>query len=166
MLFRAATLLLSLLIAVSFFSCGKDKSSEEEIREYFATIEKHMESRNAGRVKKHISDTYRDKYNHTKRDLIRIAAGYLIRHQSVHLRHHIVVMDLDENDTRANITIDVAVSQEPLSENDLRLLRADFHRFKVILEKEREWLLQSLVWQRLSANEFMTGMEGFPQTKN
>lgn len=160
-LIRSATSLIVLLISVCLLSCGENKSSEEDIREYFATIEKLMENGNAGRLKRYISDAYSDKYSHTRNDLPRIAAGYLLRNQSIYLRHHIVTMVLNENDTKANVTLDVVVSREPLSENDPRLLQGDFHRFEVILVNEGDWLLRSLIWQRLNASDFMSGMENF-----
>ena len=159
---RAKLLLLSVLVAFLLLSCGGQQSPEEEIRAYFVAIEKHMEERNTGRLKKYISTAYSDRYNNTRQDLSRIAAGYLLRQPAIHLNHHIVAMEINESHNEANVTIDVLVSREPLAENDLRVLQGDFHRFAVILVKEDDWLLHSLVWQRLTGEDFMFSREGSP----
>lgn len=148
-------LLLIPLFAILVSSCHSEISPEDEIREYVASIEKHFENRQAGKLKGYISEEYFDDYGYTKKDVIRFAAGYVLRRPTIHIRTKISELVIFENNNKAQFKVDVAVSKKPLDDYDIRLLQGEFHRFLIQLEKTKEWQLLSLRWQKVTVDDYL-----------
>jgi len=131
-------------------------SPEEEIQEYIASVENQFENRQAGKLKKYISEEYLDDYGYTKKDVIRFAAGYILRRPIIHINTKITELEIFEDTNKALVQVDVAVSNKPLKENDIRLLQGEFHRLLIHLEKTKEWQLRSLKWQKAAVDEYLS----------
>jgi hypothetical protein len=90
-----------------------------------------------------------------RREIVRIAAGYLLRNKSIHLLTQVDRIDiLDEERARASLF--VAMAGSPIASADYLLsLRADLHRFDVELQRqEGGWRLTSARWRRAQAQDF------------
>lgn len=66
-------------------ACTAPGSPEEQIREVLRRIETAAESREAGDLVEHLSESYRDAYGHGREDVARTVRGYFIANQSIHL---------------------------------------------------------------------------------
>jgi len=158
MIMHRFTLLFFLLLVIAPVSCGTGAAPRQEIEEFVAEIEAHFEERRSAKLRHYISPDYRDTHNTTRKELLRIAAGYILRHPSIHILWKKQSLSLDQNSAEA--TIAVAVSPTPLTEDDIRLAQAEFHRLGLHLLKEKgwfgdDWLLRSLAWQRIDFDAFM-----------
>jgi hypothetical protein len=145
------------LITVSLLSGCSDEplSPEEEVRLYLKSFEIAVEERSLGQVKELIAEDYRDESGRVRREIVRIAAGYLLRNKSIHLLTQVDRIDiLDEERARASLF--VAMAGSPIASADYLLsLRADLHRFEVELERRDEgWRLTSARWRRAQAQDF------------
>ena len=148
-------LILILLFSVTLSSCNSNMSPEEEIKEYLTRVENHFEDRQATKLKKYISEEYLDDYGNTKSDVIRFAAGYILRRPTIYISSNIKEMIISENNNKARVKIDVAVSTTPLDNNDIRLTQGEFHRFIITLERTKGWQLHSLQWQKTTIDEYL-----------
>lgn len=150
-----------LIVAFLFvvpISCGTGAAPRQQIEKYIAEVEGHFEKRRSAKLRHFISPDYRDEYTSSRKELLRIAAGYILRHPSIHIIWKMRSLSLEQDTAEA--TIVVAVSPTAVSEDDIRLAQAEFHRLRLDLVKEEgwfgdDWLLQSLGWQRIDFEEFM-----------
>lgn len=154
------SLLFFMLLVIAPVSCGTGAAPRQEIVEFITEIEAHFEERRSAKLRHYISPDYRDKHHTARKELLRIAAGYILRHPSIHIVWKMQSLSLQQSN--AEVTIVVAVSPTPLAEDDIRLAQGEFHRLRLHLHKEKgwigdDWLLQSLAWQRIDFEEFMTG---------
>lgn len=145
-----------ILISIVTVSCSSTISPDEEIKEYIHSIEKHFENRRAGKLKNLISKEYLDDYGYTKKDIIRFAAGYILRRPTIHVQTEIKELFFFEDTSKAQVAVRVAVTTEPLDKNDIRLVQGEFHNFLIHLERKKEWQLVSLRWQKATADEFLS----------
>ena len=147
-LFLFAVLLLS--------ACGMGGNSPEEQVHHFIKIAREAaENRDTGAIKDLISDTYSDERERTKTDLVRVTAGYFLRHKSVHLFTHIGSLTFPGEES-AELQLFVAMAGRPITAADMLLdIRADLYRFDMLLTREgKEWRLSSSAWRPATIEDF------------
>ena len=147
--------ILILFSAVFIAGCNPHMSPEEEIKELIANVENRFEKRQASKLKKYISEDYMDAHGYTKKNLIRFAAGYILRHPNIHVNTRIKNVSFPESDLNAQMELIVAVSNKPFKDTDLRLIQGDFHHFVVRLEKVKKWQIRSLKWQKTTFEDYL-----------
>lgn len=143
-----------LILLFSVISCTSQISPEEEIEEYIASVEKRFEDRHATKLKKYIADEYIDSKGYTKKDLVRFAAGYILRRPAIYITTNISELNIIDGN-KAQFKLDVSVSNFPTEDNDIRLVQGEFHRFFIDLEKTGKWQLRSLQWQKSTLDEYL-----------
>lgn len=146
----------SLCTALTLSACGKENNSPEaQARQFVKIAEQYAEERDTRAIKKLISDTYTDEKKRTKNDLVRVAAGYFLRHKTVHLFTHIESVTFSGNES-AELQLYVAMAGRPITGADMLLdIRADLYRFDMILAKEgKEWQLSSAQWRQATKEDF------------
>lgn len=148
-------IIIVLLCALMISGCSDDSSPKEEIYNLINEVQERFEQRESGTLKRYIAEDYSDEYGYSNKDIVRFAAGYILRRQVIHLNTKIVEIQLSEGDTAANVDLIVAVSKKPLTEGDVRLVQAEFHRLTLKMVKNRKWLLQSLKWQQINLDAYL-----------
>ncbi len=142
-------------LVFSIVSCNTSVSPEDRIKEYVGAVENHFEKRQASGLKKYISEGYRDDYGYTKKDLLRFAAGYILRRPIIHITSKAEEILILKDTKTAHVKIDVAVSSKPLTGTDIRLIQSEFHRFHLTLQRNKKWQLSSLQWQNITIDEYL-----------
>ena len=150
-LFRNCILVAFTLVFLG--SCA-EKSPEEEIAEYIYNVAKHVENKSTGSLRKLIADDYLDDNGFSKSEILRIAAGYFLRKQSIHVLYKTEDTIINEEEKSATITIYAAISDTELQKADLRLLQAEFHKLVVSLRKDSDWLCTAIDWKVSNSDEF------------
>lgn len=148
--------IVSSLFVVMLSACGNaDNSPEDQVRQFVKIAEEYAEKRDARAIKKLISDVYTDEEKRTKNDLVRVAAGYFLRHKTVHLFTHIGSVTFPGKDS-AELQLFVAMAGRPITGADMLLdIRADLYRFDMTLTKEgKEWQLSSAQWRQATKEDF------------
>ena len=153
---RAVATLLLLVGLFLLSGCGDDPlTPEEEVRQYLDSFEVAVEERSLSEIKELIAEGYRDESGRVRREIVRIAAGYLLRNKSIHLLTQVDRIDiLDEERARASLF--VAMAGSPIASADYLLsLRADLHWFDIELQRQEEgWRLTSAKWRRAQTQDF------------
>ncbi len=137
-----------------FLSSCAEKSPEEEITEYIYNVAKHVENKSTGSLRKLIADDYADDNGFSKSEILRIAAGYFLRKQSIHVLYKTEDIIINEEEKRATFTIYAAISETELQKDDLRIIQAEFHKLAVRLEKDSDWLCTAIDWKVSNSDEF------------
>ncbi len=151
------TFCLLIVIAATFSACGKkDDSPEQQIQRFVAAAENGAEQRDLSSIKKLISDNYVDTRKRTKRDIVRITAGYFLRHMSIHLLTRIGELSFPE-ENKAHLQLFVAMAGSPLANAEALLnLRADLYRFDMVLVRDngKDWQLSDIAWRQAIKEDF------------
>ncbi len=150
-LFRNCILVALTLVFLN--SCA-EKSPDEEIAEYIDTVAKHVENKSTGGLRKLIADDYLDDSGFSKSEILRIAAGYFLRKQSIHVLYKTEDIIINEEDKSAIIAIYAAISDTELQKDELRLLQAEFHKLVVRLKKDSDWICTAIDWKVSNSDEF------------
>ncbi len=148
----AAAVLLLLLGA-----CGPEPlSPQQQVRAYIAAGEAAAEARELGRLRALIAPDYADELGRTRPLLLRIVAGYFLRHKSIHILTRIQRLKITGDDS-ARVLVYAATASTPIGGVEQLLgLRADLHRFDLRLgrDEEGEWRLLSATWRRARLEDF------------
>lgn len=149
-----SSLLLAILLLCS--SCGPAGSPDEEIRRVVAAAEEAAEERKTGGIKELISENYTDDRRRTKPDLVRVAAGYFLRHKRIHLFSRVAEIDFPEPD-RALVVVYVAMAGLPVQDAEsLFRIDADLYRFDLQLVREDgDWLVTRAGWRPALPEDFL-----------
>jgi len=136
--------------------CADRETPEQRISRMIDAAESAVESRSLGGFKAVISAQYRDEKQRTRRDLVRLAAGYFFRHESIHLLVQTSEIVLEGRD-RARVLLYVAMAGQPLNDaSQLAGLRADLYRFDLDLAREEgEWRVSKGHWRRARSDDFL-----------
>ena len=146
-------LALSLLLLAG---CGEDLTPEQEVRNRIAEMETIAEARKGLEFVTTISQDYEDKGGRTAKEVRRMALGYLMANQSVHLlvRIRSVVVESPE---RAEAVVLVAMLGQQESEDlALPLIRANLYRFRVAFRKELGfWNVIDAEWRHATKEDLI-----------
>lgn len=154
---KAITVVL-LLIFISFIfsACGKeDDSPESQIQRFVVAGEKAAEQRDLSSIKKLISETYSDAGKRNKQDIVRITAGYFLRHKNIHLLTRIGELTFPEAD-KAQLKLFVAMAGSPVTDVETLVnLQADLYRFDMVLIRiGKEWQFSDIAWRQAIKEDF------------
>ena len=150
--------LILICFSLSFLSgCSQEVSPESQVRLFIADGETAAEKRQVKDIKKMVSDNYADDHKRKKIDLVRIVAGYFLRHKNIHLFSHIGSLHFPEKG-RAELTLFVAMSGQPVTDaKALFDIRADLNRLDMVLVLENsKWRLKKAVWRQAQIDDFIS----------
>ena len=140
------------ILFILLSACGSQQDDpEQQIRDVLQQIELAAEERNRSGMSKHIADSYRDTSQRDKQAVNQILRAYLLRNQSINLFTKIYSIEFI-TPRRAEVKLSAAMAAKSvdLAQEDERL-KADLHRFTVIMEDENssgDWLVVSAEWER------------------
>lgn len=141
-------------------ACGeRGVTPEEQVRRYIAKGEATVEARKLTDIRDLIAENYSDADKRTRRDLLRLIGGYLLRHKSIHLLTRTDHLRI-KNERQAEVVLYVAMAGSPISGvEQLLAMRADLHRFELELGKNKDddWQLLSARWRRATMDDFLQG---------
>ncbi|MEE9219887.1 MAG: hypothetical protein V3U98_12545 [Acidobacteriota bacterium] len=138
--------------------CGGDGDSPElRIRALIERAERAVEEENLSRLAQMISPAYADGAGGDRRAILNQLRYQFLRNDSIHLLTRLEAIRFPEPRV-AQIEVLVAMAGEPLlSLGDLPELRADLHRFVILLMEEGEggWLVMRAEWRRAELEDFL-----------
>jgi hypothetical protein len=147
-------IVLAIILVLTLPACGSD-SPEEQIKRYVAAGEEAVENRDVGDLKALISEQYLDDRDRTRRDLVAIAARYILTSKNIHILTRIDGLRFPAED-QAEFDLYAAIAGQNISDLDALLnMQADLYRFSLVLNREeREWKLVRADWRPASAADF------------
>jgi hypothetical protein len=142
----------ALLIACS----TQEESPDAQIRDAIDTAKLTVEARDVFGTEALIAESYSDKQNRSRGDLVRMAAAYFLRHKNIHLLTRIDTITLHQ-DNQAEVTVFVAMANIPMTDFEALLdMRADLYRFDLVMQKNRDkWLLREAHWRQARIDDFV-----------
>lgn len=145
---RVHLLLCVVAIAGIVAGCSESDSAETQVRAVIERMELAAEGRDVGNVVELISDAYRDDYGRGRDDVGRLARGYFIANQSIHLLTRIEELSfLAEDEARAVVLVGM-VGRDAAAESAWDLA-ADLYRFEVaIVREDGDWKITWARWRR------------------
>ena len=160
MIRHPTTRILTLICTTLIFGCTSELTDPEvEIRQFLETGETAVEARELVAVANMISEQYGDPSGRSRRDLVRLVAGYILRNESVHLLTRIDNIVIGDDDS-ANARVYAGMAGKsvgggtPISD-----LRADLYRFDLALAKESgDWKLTRAEWRRAEQQDLLDGV--------
>lgn len=148
-----------LALAVAFLagacSSGRD-SPEAQVRALLKQGEAAAEKKEAGVLRRLISEKYSDSQGQDKQAVEAILRYYFLRNQSIHLFTRIRQISFPRPDI-AQADVMVAMAGQPIADTEqLERLRADLHRFEITLARENgEWKVTHAEWRRAEFADFL-----------
>jgi hypothetical protein len=148
---RALVLLAGLALACG----GEPDTPEGRVRAVLAALEAGAEQRDAGAMKEHVSELYRDRHGNDKRAVAQLVAFHLLRNQSVHLLTRVAGVEISAPG-QARALAYVAMAGTPIEGPEALLaLRADLYRFDLDLrEEDGAWRVASADWRSATVDDF------------
>lgn len=146
-----------MLAVFGLVACGDEPDSPEaRVKAYLARGEVAAEARDLQGLRAMISPAYRDDLGRDRRAVVRLLAGYFLRHRSIHLLTRVEHVAFAE-ETRAQVVVYVAMAARPMTDaHALLSLRADLYRFELALvEQAGEWQLTSVTWRPAEQADFI-----------
>jgi len=148
-------LLLPLLIASG---CGSPSDPEQQIRARIQEAKQLAEERKGVALGQLISDHYWDERGRSARDLRRIAIGYLMRHEQIHLLARVRNVTLPQEDTGQAVVIVAMLGQREAEYLPLPMIRADLYRFDLTFQLEKgDWQLVRGQWRPAKPEDLVGG---------
>ena len=141
--------LLTVFIILLVGCSGDPDDPEQQIRNVLEQIELAAEERSRSDISEHISDNYFDDRSQQKNDVNNILRIYLLRNQSINIFTKIYSIEFI-NPRRAEIKLSAAMAAKGVDlSNETERLKADLHRFLVVMENEDgDWKVMSAEWRR------------------
>ncbi len=125
------------------------------MRAVLAALEESAQGRDAGEMKKHVSEGYSDAKGNDKRAVAQRIAFHLLRNQSVYLLTRVQSVEIAApGQARAEVL--VAMAGTPIAGPEALLgLRADLYRFDLeFVEEDGVWRVRSADWRPAEAGDF------------
>jgi len=137
-------------IALMVGACSKQStlSDEDKVRATLTAIEVAAEQRSLSSMVEHVSASYRDYEGNDYKKIKSLMQLELIKNQSINIFSKIRELQI-VGDT-ATVEMSVAMSSRGVDlSSESNRLRADTHRFSILLIREKQdWKIQSVSWQR------------------
>jgi hypothetical protein len=151
-------LVLGVILALAHaLACGGDaETPEDRIRAVLAALEEGAEARDAGAMKEHVSEAYRDAQGNDKATLGQVVALHLLRNQSVYLLTRVRNVAVPAP-KQGSAEVYVAMAGTPIDAPEALVgLRADLYRFDLELSEEPdgEWRVRSAQWRPAAVDDF------------
>jgi hypothetical protein len=145
---RIHLLLCVVAIAGIVAGCSESESAETQVRAVIERMERAAEARDAGNLLELISDAYRDDYGRGRDDVARLARGYFIANQSIHLLTRIEELSFPAEDEARAVVLVGMLGREAAAESAWDLA-ADLYRFEVTIVREGgDWKITWARWRR------------------
>jgi hypothetical protein len=138
-------------------SCAPGENSPEaQVRTLLERGESAAEKKDSGVLRQMISEKYSDSQGQDKRAIEAILRYYFLRHESIHLFMRIQSIAFAQP-AQAQAIVVVAMAGQPIAgAEELERLRADLHRFEIILANEnKEWKVIRAEWRRAEPADFL-----------
>ena len=153
-------ILLSAICAFFFvIACSNESesdSAEQQIRQFISNAEHQLEQREISGLKELISENDRDYHNLDQKGILRLALGYFLGHQNIHLFTHIKEIHITKPE-QAHVKLFAATTGQPVSSMDSFInIRAQLYLFELSLVKEGgDWQVNQARWRRARINEMI-----------
>ncbi len=136
---------------------GDPQGPEAQIKSIIAQAEQAAQQRDIGTLRDFVADAYLDARGYSKRAIVRLTQGYLLRHRSVHLYTQVTDFALIEPG-RASTSVLVAMAGRRVeSAEQLWNLRADVYRFELLWSRAAgNWQVTRSTWRRVSVDDFFS----------
>ena len=138
-------------------ACNEQKDTPEvQIRNMVSAMESAVQQRSLDQVKELVSSDYRDEWNGDRRAALRSLLFYFQGHQSIHLLTRISDIQLNDDASKASVTVYVGMAGQPVDKSaSLIDLNADLYRFDVdLIADGDEWLVSSARWEKARVENF------------
>ena len=131
-------------------ACSGDpeKTPEQAVKDTLRALEVAAEGRTLSGFMEHISEEYEDHQGYTWDDIQRLVQFEYIRNQNIHIFTDIQQLEVDGDIATVELNAAMASRASDL-ENKAGRLRADTHRFSIILRRDAPevWKVESVSWQ-------------------
>ena len=143
-----------LVILVLTAACGgPEDSPEERIRAFIEEGEAAAEVRSLDFFKDSLAENYSDDHGLTRKEMLRMLAGYFFRNQSIHLVTRVGEIRL-LTDTHAEAVVYVGMAGSPeVGFDQLTQLRADLYRVELDLVLGDAIQVTGASWRRSTPAE-------------
>ncbi len=141
---------LTLALTLFLAGCGAESelSEEDKVRATLTAIEVAAEARSLSGMIEHVSDSYRDFEGNDTQKIKALLQLQLIKNQSINIFSNIRELEVSADSATVELSVAMASRGSDLSIEENRL-RADTHRFSILLKREKEqWKIRSASWQR------------------
>ena len=141
---------LALIIGLTIIGCdGQSKlSDEDKVRNTLKAIELGAEARSLSSISEYFSPSYLDYQGNDLASIKGLIQLHLIRNQRINIFSNIRELEVIDNVATVEMSVAIASRGVDLS-SEANRLRADTHRFSILLRRERQlWKVQSVSWQR------------------
>ena len=138
-------------------ACSEQKETPEvRIRNMVSAMESAVQQRSLDQVKELVSSDYSDEWNSDRRAALRSLLFYFQGHQSIHLLTRISDIQLNDDASKASVTVYVGMAGQPVEKSaSLIDLNADLYRFDVdLIADGDQWLVSSARWQKARVENF------------
>ncbi|MEM8501431.1 MAG: hypothetical protein AAF542_25705 [Pseudomonadota bacterium] len=143
--------LLPILFCIVLSACSESTvtTPEEQVKQTLEAIELAAEARSLKDFMQHISDDYADHQGNDKQAIRRLVQLQYIRNQKIHIFSTIRSLEVQDQIATVELSTAMAAREADLLDESTRL-RADTHRFSIVLREDDEasWLVESVSWQR------------------
>ena len=154
--FLKTTLLTVLLLTL--LGCSDDTDSpEQQVRNYIEAGKLAAESRSLSEFKELIADDFRSAQGYDKTMMGRIAAGYFMGHQNIHLFTKINAIHFPQPQ-QADVQVYIAMTGQAASDiNSLFNMRVDLYLFDLkLIKQDGKWLLNNARWKRVRQQDLIS----------
>lgn len=152
---RNATLLLLGFATLLFTACSQtDAPLEAQIEQYIASAETAAKERNPLALRALVAENYLDGHGRNQREVVSLAAGYLLRNRNIHTLTRIRHLAFPQPD-EAELALLVGLAGEPVDDLETLIsLQASIYLFELKLVKtDDNWLLERASWKRASGED-------------
>ncbi len=149
---KKRSIILTTVLAITLLISGCDNepvmSEEDQVRATIDAIEAAAEKRSLTGMLEHISSSYKDYDGNDVKKIKGFIQLQLIQNQSINIFTKIRELEVTEDTATVELSAAMASREVDLSSDENRL-RADRHRFSIVLKLEQgQWKVRSVSWQR------------------
>jgi hypothetical protein len=145
---KFSSLIFILGLAISACSEQATLSDEDQVRRTLKAIEMGAQERSLSSMTEHISSSYQDHEGNDYKKIKGLMQLQLIKNQSINIFSNIRELEIIGDAATVEMSVAMASRGVDLSSQANRL-RADTHRFSILLTREKQdWKIQSVSWQR------------------
>lgn len=140
-----------------FVSCSsKENSPEAQIRALIEQAQSATEKKDAGALRRLVSEKYSDSQGQDKKAIEAILRYYFLRNESIHLLTRVQEISFSQSDIAHTVVV-VAMAGQPIPvAEQLERVRADLHRFEITWAREnRQWRVIRAEWRRAEFSDFL-----------
>ena len=147
----ALALLVALLLPAA---CSEQQGPEAIARSFVEACTEAARERQIRDLRALIAEAYNDPAGRTARDVLAVAAGYLMRNRSVHI--YTRLQAATEQDGRIAATVLAALAGRPIGDvTMLPSINADMYRFDLeLVEENGDWRLAGATWRTALVDDF------------